>query len=75
MFSMCDAQCTGWSALHGAANRGHVSVALALLDAGSDISAMSAVCQKDQCPYVNRSYTFSLFWKMCRMETRLFIAP
>jgi ankyrin repeat protein len=72
---MCDAQCTGWSALHAAAYQGHVSVALALLDAGSDISAMSAVCQRDRCPYINRSYAFSLFCKMYRMETRLFIMP
>ena len=45
-FSICDAQHTGWSALHGTASQGHVSVALALLDFGSDISATSAVRQR-----------------------------
>ena len=45
-FSICGAQRTGCSALHGTARQGHVSVALALLDFGSDISAKSAVRQR-----------------------------
>ena len=39
-------QYTGWTALHGAAYGGHISVVKYLIDAGSDISAMSSVCQR-----------------------------
>ena len=72
---MCDAQYTGWAALHYAASGGHVSVCLHLIDAGSDISATSSVCSK--CPYVYLEYALSIdvLGKIYRTETRLFITP
>ena len=72
---MCDAQHIGWTALHGAAYNGHVSVAIHLIEAGSDISATSSVCSK--CPYVYLEYALSIdvLGKIYRTETRLFITP